>query len=87
MALSGRIVEGLAKASHDGFMAYLTPYFTHLGKGSFETASAKMGVSAQALAAGYGAFFLYTMVMGIFGIIMVFVISRGEARAHLEEHK
>ena len=86
MALSGRIVEGLAHASHTGFMAKLTPQFTHLGKGSFEVAAAKMGVTAQALAAGYGAFFLYTMVMGIFGIIMVFVISQGEARRHLEEN-
>lgn len=85
-ALSGRIVEAAAHASHTGIMAILTPHFTHLGAGSFEAAGKKMGVTAQALASGYALFFIYTMIMGIFGIFMAFVISNGRAKSLVEHN-
>jgi len=67
-------------------MAILTPHFTHLGPGSFEAAGKKMGVTAQALASGYALFFIYTMIMGIFGIFMAFVISNGRAKSLVEHN-
>lgn len=86
-ALSGRIVEGAAKASETGWLAAMKPWFNHLPAEAFAAGGTKLGVSGQALAAGYTAFFFYSSIIGIIGIIMALVISRGPARAILEEEK
>ncbi len=85
-AMSGRVVEGAATASHDGFMAFLTPLFTHVADGSFATPAQKLGVSAQALAAGYALFFIYTIVMGIFGVALAYMIASGKPKQLVEAH-
>lgn len=84
-AMSGRVVEGAAKASHDGLTAFLVPIFSHLPQGSFAAPALKLGVAPQALATGYAIFFIYTIIMGIFGVVMAFAISQGAARRHVEE--
>jgi MFS transporter, PAT family, beta-lactamase induction signal transducer AmpG len=85
-ALSGRVVEGAALASHDGWSKFLTPYFSNLPEGSFAAPALKLGVTPEALATGYAVFFLYTVAMGVFGVAMAFVVSRGSARAHVEHN-
>jgi len=86
-ALSGRVIEGAAKASETGWLAAMKPWFSHLPAEAFAAGGAKLGVSGQALAAGYTAFFFYTSLIGIFGIIMALVISRGPAREILEREQ
>ena len=86
-ALSGRIVEGAALASEAGWLASLRPWFARLPAEAFVAGGAKLGVSGQSLAAGYTAFFVYSSMIGIFGIAMALVISRGPARAILEQEK
>lgn len=85
-AMSGRVVEGAATASHDGFMAFLTPLFTHVALGSFAIPAQKLGVSAQALASGYAMFFIYTILMGIFGVILAYMIASGKPKQLVEGH-
>lgn len=86
-ALSGRVVEGSAKASETGWLAAIKPWFSNLPAESFAKGAANLGVSNQALAAGYTAFFIYSSLIGIFGIIMALIISRGPAREILEREK
>jgi PAT family beta-lactamase induction signal transducer AmpG len=81
------VIEGAAKASETGWLAAMKPWFNHLPAEAFAAGGAKLGVSGQALAAGYTAFFFYTSLIGIFGIIMALVISRGPAREILEREK
>lgn len=66
---SGRIVEASAQAAErGGAISLLKGLFTRLPPESFAATGAKLGVSAQAMAAGYAAFFLYTFLMGLLGI-------------------
>ena len=85
-SLSGRVVEGAALSAHSGWMNFITPWFTKLPQGSFAAPAAKLGVDPSALAAGYAAFFLYTVAMGIFGVIMAYIIARGKPRDLVEHH-
>jgi PAT family beta-lactamase induction signal transducer AmpG len=88
---SGRIVEASAQAAeHGGLTAPLKGLFTRLSPESFTAAGAKLGVSAQALAAGYTAFFIYTALIGVVAIILSFAVmarqgkiqgAKGEAAA------
>jgi MFS transporter, PAT family, beta-lactamase induction signal transducer AmpG len=86
-ALSGRIVEGAAKASETGWLATIKPWFVHLPPESFAAAGAKIGVSGPAMAAGYTAFFAYTAAVGAVGIVLAFLVSTGEPRAILEKEE
>lgn len=73
---SGRIVEGSARsAEHGGVAAPLKGLFTHLPPESFTSAGAKLGVSAQAMAAGYTAFFIYTALVGVAAIVLSFMVA------------
>jgi MFS transporter, PAT family, beta-lactamase induction signal transducer AmpG len=86
-ALSGRIVEGAAKASETGWLVFMKPWFAHLPPEVFAKAGAKLSVSGQAMAAGYTAFFAYTAFVGVIGIVLAFMVSRGQAREILEKEE
>jgi MFS transporter, PAT family, beta-lactamase induction signal transducer AmpG len=86
-ALSGRIVEGAAKAADNGWLVFMQPWFSNLPSGAFNEAGKKWEVSNTAAAAGYTAFFVYTALVGIIGIILVFLVSQGPAREILEQEE
>ncbi|ADG12432.1 MFS transporter [Caulobacter segnis] len=73
---SGRIVEASAQAAeHGGPIGMLKGLFTRLPPESFTAAGAKLGVSAQAMAAGYTAFFIYTAIIGAVAIVLSFMVA------------
>jgi MFS transporter, PAT family, beta-lactamase induction signal transducer AmpG len=86
-ALGGRIVEGAAKSAETGWLGSLKPWFNHLPPEAFAAGGAKLGVTGQALAAGYTAFFAYTSLIGIVGIVAALAVSRGKARKAVEDHE
>lgn len=72
---SGRIVEASAKAAEQGgLIGMLKGLFARLPPESFTAAGAKLGVSAQAMAAGYTAFFIYTALIGVVAIVLSFMV-------------
>ena len=74
---SGRIVEASARAAEvGGPFAPLTALFSRLPEGSLVQGAATSGVSPAALGAGYVVFFLYSTVIGIFAIVLAFVVAR-----------
>jgi MFS transporter, PAT family, beta-lactamase induction signal transducer AmpG len=83
-ALGGRIVESFARSAESGTVNAILPWFKDLPAVAFADAGKKIGVTGQAYAAGYTMFFFYTTAMGIFGIILAIVVSRGKPRAVLE---
>jgi MFS transporter, PAT family, beta-lactamase induction signal transducer AmpG len=83
-ALGGRIVESFARSAESGAVASILPWFKDLPPVAFAKAGEKIGVSGQAYAAGYTMFFFYTTAMGIFGIVLAIIVSRGKPRAVLE---
>lgn len=83
-ALSGRVVEACAKAADTGWLQFMKPLFKPLPKESFVKQSSELGVAATSLAAGYFAFFFYTAILGVFAILLSFIISRGKARVLVE---
>ncbi|UAL10857.1 AmpG family muropeptide MFS transporter [Caulobacter segnis] len=73
---SGRIVEASAQAAeHGGPIGLLKDLFVRLPPESFTAAGAKLGVSAQAMAAGYTAFFIYTALIGVVAIVLSFLVA------------
>ena len=78
---SGRIVEASAQAAeHGGPIALLKGLFTRLPPESFTAAGAKLGVSAQAMAAGYTAFFIYTALIGLVAIVLSFLVAARQGK-------
>lgn len=74
---SGRLVEGVARnAGEGGMFGGLLPLFDGLPAGAFATGAAKAGTSATALAAGYFAFFLYSVMIGVLAIGLCLVVVR-----------
>jgi len=73
---SGRIVEASARAAEgSGPFAALRPLFARLPEGSLAAGAATSGVSPAALGAGYVVFFLYSTVIGVFGIVLAFIVA------------
>jgi PAT family beta-lactamase induction signal transducer AmpG len=73
---SGRIVEASARAAEgNGPFAGLRGLFANLQEGVLTTGAAASGVTPAALGAGYVAFFLYSFVIGLFGIVLAFVVA------------
>ncbi|MBN9465760.1 MFS transporter [Brevundimonas sp.] len=73
---SGRIVEAAARAAEGGGpFAGLRGLFARLPEGSLATGAATSGVSPAALGAGYVVFFLYSVVIGLFAIVLAFVVA------------
>ncbi|WP_336976005.1 AmpG family muropeptide MFS transporter [Brevundimonas nasdae] len=73
---SGRIVEGSARAAEGtGPFAGLRALFANLQPGVLTTGAATSGVTPAALGAGYVAFFLYSAIIGVFGIVLAFIVA------------
>jgi PAT family beta-lactamase induction signal transducer AmpG len=78
---SGRIVEGSARAAEGGgLFAPLKGLFVNLPAGSLEQGAATSGVTPAALGAGYVVFFLYSTAIGVFAIVLAFVVARRQTR-------
>ncbi|HEX4999199.1 MAG TPA: permease [Terriglobia bacterium] len=78
---SGRIVEGAAQsASAGGAFSSLMGAFSHLPADSFAQATARSGVSPAALAAGYTVFFTYSTLIGVFAIVITWVVLMKEEK-------
>ena len=75
---SGRIVEASAKAADaGGFSSLFKRLMGHLTPDAYVSAAQKLGVSVQAMGAGYFAFFAYTVVIGFVAIVMaVWLVMR-----------
>ncbi|WP_421730916.1 AmpG family muropeptide MFS transporter [Brevundimonas sp.] len=73
---SGRIVEGSARAAEaGGIFGPLKALFTRLPPGSLVEGAATSGVTPAALGAGYVVFFLYSTVIGVFAIVLAFIVA------------
>jgi PAT family beta-lactamase induction signal transducer AmpG len=78
---SGRMVEYAAQsAAAGGPFSVLTGFFTNLPPESFATAMERSGVSPAALAAGYSVFFIYSTLIGMFAIVLAFMVAAKERR-------
>jgi PAT family beta-lactamase induction signal transducer AmpG len=76
---SGRIVESAAQsAAAGGPFSVLTGMFTNLPADSFAQAMEKSGVSPAALATGYAVFFIYSALIGVFAIVLAFMVAAKE---------
>lgn len=83
---SGRIVEASARAAEPGGpFAGLTALFAGLPAGSLVEGAATTGVTPAALGAGYVVFFLYSTVIGVFAILLAFVVAARSPRAQTED--
>ncbi|HRD29621.1 MAG TPA: permease [Caulobacter sp.] len=77
---SGRIVESSARAADAGGpIAALNGLFGRLPPESYATALEKSGVSSAALGAGYMVFYLYSTLIGVFAIVLAFMVARRTA--------
>jgi PAT family beta-lactamase induction signal transducer AmpG len=84
---SGRIVEASARAAEGtGPFAGLRPLFARLPEGSLAAGAATSGVTPAALGAGYVVFFLYSTIIGVFAIVLAFVVA-GKQTALQERQK
>lgn len=73
---TGRIIEGSAKAAEAGGpLGTLKGLFNNLPPESLGGAGAKIGVSAQAMGAGYLTFFVYSALIGVVAIILTFAVA------------
>lgn len=86
-AMSGRVIESAAKSSGDGIFSFLAPLFNKLPEGSFVEAAKGLDVTPAAMASGYAVFFIYTAAMGIFGVILAFIVSSGKAKELVEKNE
>ncbi|MCC7266394.1 MAG: permease, partial [Caulobacteraceae bacterium] len=78
---SGRLVEASARAAEPGGpFAGLTGLFARLPAGSLAEGAATAGVTPAMLGAGYLVFFLYSTVIGVFAIVLAFVVAARSPR-------
>jgi PAT family beta-lactamase induction signal transducer AmpG len=78
---SGRIVEESARAAEGtGVLAGLRGLMSRLPPESYAAAMEKSGVTPAALGVGYFVFYLYTTVVGLFAMILVFYVAARQPR-------
>jgi PAT family beta-lactamase induction signal transducer AmpG len=75
-AVSGRIVEGAIAAASAGESEWLRGWFSGMSPTAFASLSADRGIDAEAFAAGYMTFFIYSGVIGIAALVLAIVIMR-----------
>jgi PAT family beta-lactamase induction signal transducer AmpG len=79
---SGRIVEAAAKAADGtGALAGLKGLMSRLPPESYAQALEKSGVSPAALGTGYLVFYVYTTVIGLAGMVLVFFVAARQPAA------
>ncbi len=73
---SGRIVEGAAgSADAGGFFSIFNGLFSNVPPETYVDALEKSGVSPIALGSGYVSFFSYSVVIGIFAVVLAFIVA------------
>ncbi|MGY9107055.1 MAG: AmpG family muropeptide MFS transporter, partial [Alphaproteobacteria bacterium] len=73
---SGRIVEGAAgSADAGGFFSIFNGLFSNVPPETYVDALEKSGVSPIALGSGYVSFFSYSVVIGIFAVVLAFMVA------------
>jgi len=78
---SGRIVEGAAASADTGGMASsLNGLLASIPPETYAAAMEKSGVSPVALGSGYIVFFLYSVVIGAFAILLAFIVAARQER-------
>jgi PAT family beta-lactamase induction signal transducer AmpG len=73
---SGRLVEGAARsADAGGVFSGLNGLFAGLPPESFAQALQRSGVGPASLGSGYTVFFIYSTLIGIFALVLTFVLA------------
>jgi len=79
---SGRIIESAARnAENGGVFAPLTGLFGRLPAGAYAEGAATAGVAPAALGAGYIVFFLYSTLIGVAAMVLVFYVAARQPAA------
>ena len=74
---SGRIADAAARsAAEGGLIAPLKVFFTDLSPNALAAGAARSGISADAIGAGYFAFFVYTCVLGLLVLPLAVMVAR-----------
>ena len=83
---SGRIVEHAARwADQGGLLGGLKTLITTQAPENFATAVERSGVTPGALGSGYVVFFIYSALVGVFAIILSFVVMRRQRVEAIDE--
>ena len=79
---SGRIVESAARSADEGgAVSLLKGLFSRIPAESYAAAMSKSHVSAAALGSGYLTFYLYSTAIGVFGVVLAFMVARRQPEA------
>jgi PAT family beta-lactamase induction signal transducer AmpG len=79
---SGTLVEGAAKAADSGgAFSVFNGWFAALPPETFAQSVERSGVSAAALGSGYTVFFVYSALVGVFAVVLAFIVATRRARA------
>jgi PAT family beta-lactamase induction signal transducer AmpG len=74
---SGRIVEGAARlADSGGALSGLKGFFAEHAPQNFAAALERSGVTPAALGTGYVVFFTYSALIGVFALVLSFMVQR-----------
>jgi PAT family beta-lactamase induction signal transducer AmpG len=72
---SGAIVEGAAQSADSGGpFSLFNAWFSGLPAESFAQSIERSGVSAAALGSGYTVFFIYSALVGVFAVVLTFIV-------------
>ena len=80
-AVSGRIVEGATAAAAAGETEWLRSWFASMSPTAFAHLVQERGIPAEAFAAGYMTFFIYSGVIGVFALIFALAVMRRQPPA------
>jgi PAT family beta-lactamase induction signal transducer AmpG len=75
-AISGRIVEGATAAAAAGESEWLRNWFTGISPATFADLTQERGIPAEAFAAGYMTFFIYSGVIGVLALVFALMVMR-----------
>lgn len=75
-AISGRIVEGATSAAAAGETEWLRSWFTSMSPTAFAHLTQERGIPAEAFAAGYMTFFIYSGIIGIGAFVFAIAVMR-----------
>jgi PAT family beta-lactamase induction signal transducer AmpG len=80
-AISGRVVEGATAAAAAGEMEWLRSWFGAQSPTAFAHLVAERGIPAEAFAAGYMMFFIYSAIIGIAALVFAIAVMRRQPPA------
>lgn len=80
-AISGRIVEGAIAAAAAGETEWLRGWFTGMSPTAFAHLVEERGIPAEAFAAGYMTFFIYSGVIGVAALVFAIAVMRRQPAA------